>query len=328
MIQAVLSENRTFFPESTNRKTPFQRGTKIFSALVFSLWAFFAARPLYASTSVTFPESWDLGQAFVVALSSHRPFENPSVTWQGRVISLDVEPGREGYVSYALLGAHVRDVKAGNHPLNFDFTQDNRLFRVKCSIALKNRKYPEEELKVANKMINPPKSELERIKQESRLTAAARRTMTAKRLWTTPPTRPVPGVFTSRYGYRRIYNGVPGGYHGGTDFRAAVGTQIRAPFAGTVVLTGDHYYAGKSVYIDSGNGVISLFFHMSEIDVKKGDFIEKGQIIGKTGATGRITGPHLHYGLSLGGQYVDAAPLFSTSVTALLKEMKTEVVRP
>ncbi|MDR1875296.1 MAG: M23 family metallopeptidase [Synergistaceae bacterium] len=284
--------------------------------------------PVHAATSVTFPESWDIGQAFVVALSSHTPFTEPSVTWQNRVVSLDVEPGREGYVSYALLGSYVRDVRAGNYPLVFDFIQDDHHFRVKCTVNLKAKKYPEEHLKVADKMVNPPAAEAARIKKEAQLAAAARRTMTVKRRWTTPPARPVPGIFTSRYGFRRVYNGVPGGYHGGTDFRAAVGAPVRSPFAGTVILTGDHYYAGKSVYLDSGNGVISLFFHMSEIGVKKGDFIEKGQLIGKSGATGRITGPHLHYGLSLAGQYVDAAPLFETSVTALLKGMKTEIVRP
>ena len=152
--------------------------------------------------------------------------------------------------------------------------------------------------------------------------------MTVKRMWTTPPERPVPGIYTSAYGFRRVYNGTPRGCHAGTDFRAAVGTPIRAAFAGRVVLTGLHYYSGNSVYVDSGNGVISLYFHMSRIDVKQGDFVKKGQIIGLSGATGRITGPHLHYGLSLAGQYVDAAPLFESSVTSLLKTMKTEVVRP
>ena len=284
--------------------------------------------PLWAGTYVTFPDAWDLGQAFVVALSSHTPFADPSVTWQGRVVSLDVEPGREGYVSYALLGSFVRDVKPGSYPLTFDFRQDGELFRVKCTVQLKARKYREESLKVESKMVNPPKSEAERIKKEARLAAAARKTMTEKRLWASPPARPVPGIVTSDYGFRRIYNGTPRGQHAGTDFRAAVGTSIRAPFAGTVILTGHHYYSGKSVYVDSGNGVIGMFFHMSEIGVEKGDFVSKGQVIGKTGATGRITGPHLHYGLSLAGQYVDAMPLFKTSVTELLKRMKRETVRP
>ena len=280
-----------------------------------------------ASTSLTFPENGDVGQAFVVALSSHTAFEEPSVVWMGETISLDVEPGREGYVSYALLGSYVRDVKPGSHPLTFDFSQDGKQFRVKCDIRLNARKYPEERLKVAEGMVTPPKSEAARIDREAKLAAAARKTMTERRYWTTPPDRPVPGVVTSSYGFRRIYNGVPRNPHAGTDFRAPTGTPVKAPFAGKVILTGDHYYAGKSIYIDSGNGVINLFFHLSDINVKEGDQVKKGQVVGKSGSSGRVTGPHLHYGLSLAGQYVDPVPLFDTSVTALLKKMKTEVIR-
>jgi murein DD-endopeptidase MepM/ murein hydrolase activator NlpD len=302
----------------------FLKRTCLFLWCAGCLWR---AVPALASTSVTFPESWEIGQAFVVALSSHTPFESPSVTWLDRVISLDVEPGREGYVSYALLGSYVRDVKPGDYPLEFGFIQGDERFRVQCTVRLKAKKYAEEHLKVDDKMVTPPKSQLARIQKETRLATAARKTMTEKRLWTTPPARPVPGIFTSSYGFRRVYNGVPKGYHAGTDFRAPVGAPIKAPFAGRVVLTGNHYYAGGSVFVDSGNGVVSLFFHMSEIGVKKGDLVKKGQIIGKSGATGRVTGPHLHYGLSLAGQYVDAAPLFETSVTALLKTMKSEVIR-
>ncbi|MDR2179168.1 MAG: M23 family metallopeptidase [Synergistaceae bacterium] len=296
---------------------------------MFLWWAacLWRGAPAEASTSVIFPESWEIGQAFAVALSSHSVFESPSVTWMNRVVSLDVEPGREGYVSYGLLGSYVRDVKPGDYPLEFQFVQDGERFLVQCTVQLKAKKYPEEHLKVDGKMVTPPKKQLARIQKEAKLTAAARRTMTQKRLWTTPPARPVSGVFTSSYGFRRVYNGVPKGYHAGTDFRAPVGTSVKAPFAGKVVLTGNHYYAGGSIFIDSGNGVVSLFFHMSEIAVKEGDTIAKGQVVGKSGATGRVTGPHLHYGLSLAGQYVDAAPLFETSITALLKTMKSAVVR-
>jgi murein DD-endopeptidase MepM/ murein hydrolase activator NlpD len=290
--------------------------------------AVFGASAAYSSTFVTYPESWDAGQAFVVALSSNISFDEPALTWMGRVISLDVELGREGVVSYGLLGSYVRDVSSGDYPLKFSFTQDGERFEVKRSVTLRERSYPEEKLTVEQRMVTPPKSETSRIRKEARLAAAARGTMTTARRWTTPFERPVGGVYTSDYGFRRVYNGVPRGYHAGTDFRAAVGTPVKAPFAGTVVLTGDHYYAGKSVYIDAGNGVVGLFFHMNRVKVKKGDLVKKGQVIGESGATGRVTGPHLHFGLSLAGQYADAAPLFETSVTALLKSMKREVVRP
>jgi murein DD-endopeptidase MepM/ murein hydrolase activator NlpD len=199
---------------------------------------------------------------------------------------------------------------------------------VKRTVTLNERPYPEEKLTVERRMVSPPKTEIPRIQEEARLAAAARRTVTAARRWTTPFGRPVPGIFTSGYGLHRVYNDEPRGHHAGTDFRAAVGTPVKAPFAGTVVLTGNHYYAGKSVYIDAGNGVVGLFFHLDKVKVKKGDLVKKGQVVGESGATGRVTGPHLHFGLSLAGQYADAAPFFETSVTALLKLMKQEVIRP
>ena len=170
-------------------------------------------------------------------------------------------------------------------------------------------------------MVNPPKKEIPRIKNEQKLVGTALRTMTSQRRWTTPPQPPLTNItLTSYYGKQRVYNGQPRAGHNGADIRAATGTKVRAPFAGTVVLTGFHYYAGGSVYIDSGNGVITAFFHLSEINVNKGDRVAKGQVIAKTGATGRVTGPHLHYSLILGGQFVDPMPLLSTSITQMLKK--------
>ena len=292
-------------------------------ALLFLL---ISRAPSWGATFVTFPSSWDVGQAFAVSLTSTSEYEDPSVIWQGRTVSLDVESGGEGYVSYGLLGSYVRDVKPGEHPLVFEFTQSGQRFRATGSVKLLPRKYPEEHLKVSPKMVFPAKVDQARIKKEAALAAEAKRVMTVERLWTSPPQYPIRSVVTSSYGFRRVYNGTPRSPHAGTDFRAAVGTPVAAPFAGTVVLTGDHYYAGKSVYVDSGNGVLSLFFHLNEIGVKKGDRVNKGQIIGRSGATGRITGPHLHYGLCLAGQYVDPYPLFRTSITAMLAKMEREEI--
>lgn len=306
------------------------RPTRALFALI-SLLALLLTTPAAtdASTSVAFPSECEVGKPFVVALSSHEPFDSPTVKWLGRTVSLDVEPGREGFVSYGLLGSFVRDVKPGEYPLEFEFSRGERL-RVTCQVVLKPGQYEEEQLTVEPKMVTPAKKDIPRIQKETALSYAARNTMTVRRRWTSPPARPVEGVFTGAYGSHRIFNGVPKGYHNGVDFRAPVGTPILAPFAGTVVLVGDHYYSGKSVYIDSGNGVISMLFHMSEIGVKQGQRVEKGQVVGKSGATGRVTGPHLHYSLSLAGQYVDSAPLFGTSITAMLGQAPTrhEVVLP
>ncbi len=295
---------------------------KFFSTVILISGFLFAnVGSSFAAAWVNFPTSWDIGQAFAISLTSNADYSNPVVTWMNRSINLNVEQGGAGKISYGLLGSDVRNTKPGLYDILFEFIQDGKKYKASGKINLLARQYPQEKLTVSPKMVNPPKKELNRIRNESKAVGAALRTMTVPRRWTTPPDSPLPTItLTSHYGFQRIYNGVPRNGHNGADIRAANGTPVRAPFAGTVVLTGFHYYAGGSVYIDSGNGVITAFFHLSEINVKKGDKISKGQVVAKSGSTGRVTGPHLHYSLILGGQFVDPIPLLSTSITQMLKK--------
>jgi len=118
---------------------------------------------------------------------------------------------------------------------------------------------------------------------------------------------PVDGVNTGSYGRRRIFNGQPRRPHSGMDFAANTGTPVRNPSPGTVIELGDFFFSGNLVYIDHGQGLISLFAHLNEIDVKLGQRVGKGEIVGKVGATGRVTGPHLHWSLGLNGNWIDPA---------------------
>ena len=295
---------------------------KFFTAFILVTCLIFShERTSFAASWVNFPTSWDIGQAFAVSITSNVDYSNPTVTWKDRTISLNVEQGGAGKISYGLLGSDVRNTQPGNYDILFEFTQGGKKYKASGKITLNARQYPQEHLTVSSKMVNPPKKELNRIRNESKLVGNALRTMTVPRRWTTPPQPPLTNItLTSHYGFQRVYNGVPRSGHNGADIRAATGTKVRAPFAGTVVLTGFHYYAGGSVYIDSGNGVITAFFHLSEINVKKGERVAKGQVVAKSGSTGRVTGPHLHYSLILGGQFVDPIPLLSTSITQMLKK--------
>ena len=293
-----------------------------FGAGLFCLFVCLSAcTPAQGAAFVSFPSSWDVGQAFAACITSDAEYSDPVITWMKRTISLDVEPGGDGWISYALLGSYVRDVKPGEYPLMFEFTQAGERFSVTGKVKLRPRNYPKEQLKVSPKMVNPPQNELARIKREGAQAAAAKKVMTTPRKWTTPPQPPLSMMTpTSSYGFQRVYNGTPRGCHAGVDLRAKMDTVVRAPFAGTVVLAGHHYYAGQSVYVDSGNGVLSLFFHLNSISVKEGDRVARGQVVGRSGKSGRVTGPHLHYGICLSGQYVDPMPLFQTSITQLLKK--------
>jgi murein DD-endopeptidase MepM/ murein hydrolase activator NlpD len=171
--------------------------------------------------------------------------------------------------------------------------------------------YPTEHLQVEEKYVEPPPEALERIERERRRAAAifARETPRGFTLPLAPPLEPLPAA--GRFGARRIFNGRPRSPHGGADYRAAPGTPVRAAADGVVALAEEHYFAGRSVFLDHGDGLISMSFHLSEILVAPGDAVRRGDPIGRVGATGRVTGPHLHFALRWHGARVDPALLLA-----------------
>ncbi|MDD2828710.1 MAG: M23 family metallopeptidase [Sulfuricurvum sp.] len=174
-----------------------------------------------------------------------------------------------------------------------------------------NAPYPIEVLTVDNSKVSPPTEVLQRIAEEKAEAEKIYNTITSARYWNKPFIRPLDSNTTSEYGSARTYNGTLKSYHGGVDFRARTPLPILATNAGVVVLAKDRYYAGGTVIIDHGEGLYSCYFHMSRFDVKVGDRIERAQTIGLTGATGRITGPHLHFGIMIYGVQTDPIDLLT-----------------
>ena len=173
--------------------------------------------------------------------------------------------------------------------------------------------WPEQRISVNKNYVTPPKDVLSRIKAERARSAQAVARVTPERLWEDGFVRPVPGVVTSAFGGKRMFNGKMRSYHRGVDLRGAQGTPIRALAGGEVVLAENMYYTGNVVYLDHGQGVISLYCHMSSMNVQPGDRVRAGQVLGKVGATGRVTGPHLHLGLLILGEAVDPLSLLAES---------------
>ena len=148
--------------------------------------------------------------------------------------------------------------------------------------------------------------------------------VTPERFWHGPFDAPVPGSATSSFGRLTITNGKPAGRHQGTDFRATTGTPVKAPNAGRVVIARNLYFAGNTVIIDHGLGVFSLLAHLSRIDVAPGATVARGDRLGESGATGRVTGPHLHWAVRFGEMTVDPLALMS----ALAKQSDDDVRHP
>jgi murein DD-endopeptidase MepM/ murein hydrolase activator NlpD len=145
----------------------------------------------------------------------------------------------------------------------------------------------------------------ERIERERQLLEAVWAAGASERLWTAPFVRPVPHPANSRFGTRSTFNGIPLNPHGGADFLSPPGAPVRAPNAGRVVVARALYFSGGTVVIDHGAGLFSTLAHLSAIDVAEGDGVEAGQIVGRVGATGRVTGPHLHWAVRASGARVD-----------------------
>lgn len=167
-------------------------------------------------------------------------------------------------------------------------------------------------IKDTNK-VNPAPLDLERIKRENQRLATVKSTRSA-RLLAEKFEQPVQGILTSPFGLRRFFNDQPRRPHGGIDIAADTGTPIIAPAMGVVVDADEYFFNGNSVFIEHGLGLQTFYAHMSRIDVEEGDVVEAGDVIGAVGATGRVTGPHLHWSVGLNGTWVDPSLVMDAPV--------------
>ena len=212
----------------------------------------------------------------------------------------------------ALVGIDL-DARPGTYPIRVD--ADAGRDTVVYDLVVRPRQFRTRRLTVDPEFVTPPASARDRIDLEAALLANVWRDSHPERLWNGTFLRPVPDAATSAFGTRSIFNGRPLSAHGGADFMSPSGTPIHAPNAGRIVVARDLYFSGNTVVIDHGLGLFSMLAHLSAFDVQEGDDVTAGHVVGRVGATGRVTGPHLHWAVRVSGARVD--PL---SILALLGE--------
>ena len=210
----------------------------------------------------------------------------------------------------ALLGIDL-EAKPGARPWGVAVLEPEREPRTaRGTVRFVPRRFPVERLTLPRPMVElDPDTERRAVAEAQRLTAVFR-AITADRLWRGRFTRPVGGTLPGTgFGARRIINGAPRSPHGGIDYSMPLGTPVVAANTGRVALVDEFFFPGRLVVLDHGLGLYTLYFHLDSVTVSEGERVERGQTLGSVGASGRATGPHLHFGAHLGGAQVDPATL-------------------
>jgi murein DD-endopeptidase MepM/ murein hydrolase activator NlpD len=218
--------------------------------------------------------------------------------WLGKKI--EFRPDGDGFS--ALAGVNLNRAP-GHYPLD--------LGHETIDIAVIKRAYPSSAITVPQKFVEPPKEVQKQIEEEVAIKQRVFASSLPDRLWRGPFVAPAKTTYTSSFGVRRTYNGKTLSVHQGLDYRAAFGTQVSASNSGRVAIAHDMYFEGGFIVIDHGESIFTLYMHLSEFLVSEGANVEKGDVIGRSGSSGRVTGPHLHFAVRWEGAYLEPSTLLT-----------------
>jgi Peptidase family M23 len=243
------------------------------------------------------------------------PIRDLQVSLQEQRIRLFQHPARDRGVYIGLIGVPLT-APAGQAVVSISWTSGTRQLTRTEIFEIMPGEYGEERLKVDPRHVRPSPKELERITREQEELKRVYASGGQSPLWQGGFRLPVPGELNGPFGTRRVFNGELKSHHTGVDFRAQTGDPVCAANSGVVRLAKDLFYSGNAVILDHGAGVFTSYSHLSRIDIKLGQKIHKGQVLGLAGATGRATGPHLHWGVKVNSVNVD--PLAFIRLLAVL----------
>lgn len=247
------------------------------------------------------------GELIVFTLTTMEPVDSLRL----RAFDREIPAFKEAALTWrALVGVDLA-VAPQTYKVAIEATSGEHSIRTTYDLRVDPRHFPTRTLSVDEAFVNPPPGVRDRIVKEAHEIEALWRRSAPGRLWSGPFAIPVPGRAVSRFGTRSIFNGQPRSPHGGADFLSPAGTPIEAPNAGHVVLARNLYFLGNTVVIDHGLGLFSMLAHLSALEVHEGDEVAPGRMVGRVGATGRVTGPHLHWAVRAGDARIDPLSLLA-----------------
>lgn len=243
------------------------------------------------------------GKVTLLELSKEKNISYEDALFDGKKYKILVHP-KKSEKFYLLIPIDYEE-KIAKKNIEVFYKENGKQKSKIVTLDVKEAKYEKETLQVDGSKVTLNEKDKARSAKEYAEAMKIYNTSTSKTLVSSDYIVPLQSKITSDFGKARVYNNTLKGYHGGTDFRAAVGTPIVAANDGVVVLAKDRFYSGMSVLIDHGNGIYTCYFHMSRFDVKEGKKVKKGDALGLSGDSGRVSGPHLHFGIRVAGKQVD-----------------------
>ena len=247
------------------------------------------------AAEIDYPTSIKQGGLGTVTITGTRPIASASGSFNGRTVYLNPTPTATEHLG--LISAHLQtDPKDATLRVEIDYT-DGTSEVVSRTISIVDGDYETQYLTLDSKWTSYDEETLARIQRENNIIGALFKTETSEKLWMDPFMMPLTGRITGEFGLRRYINGEPRSPHSGIDISAVTGTPVLAANDGRAVLVMDMFFSGLSLFIDHGQGLYTMYFHLSEVLVEEGDVINRGDTVALVGSTGRVTGAHLHFGV-------------------------------
>ncbi|MBI5407022.1 MAG: M23 family metallopeptidase [Nitrospirae bacterium] len=258
------------------------------------------------------PETIKQGDVLLITVKTGPEIHGISGTLFDKTIHFYRNPGQDAYTALAGIDLNT-DPKRYNLSLSLE-DKSSGIIKKDVEIQVVSAHFRTQQLTLPKEKVDLDEETLKRVNLEKEEIDKIWDISTAGPLWDGNFIKPVEGVIDDNFGFRRVINGEPRSPHTGIDIDAPEGTPVYAANQGRVVFTGDQFFSGKGLVIDHGLGLLTMYFHLSEILVTAGEDVRKGQVIARVGKTGRATGPHLHWGIRLNGARVNPASMLGLSL--------------